>query len=103
MNETKFKLHTDCDYPCIHLEVYMNGELISDTEIDIYSQLKYLDNSMIDEYNSLLYSKFMIKCDELKEYYNNSIIFRDKLRELEMLQNRKRILDAALNERDNNV
>ena len=103
MNETKFKLHTDCDYPCIHLEVYINGEIISDTEIDMYSQLKYLDNSMIDEYNSLLNSNFIIKCDELKEYYSDSRTFRDKLRDLEMLQNRKRILDAALNERDNNV
>jgi len=103
MNETKFILHTDCDYPCIHLEVYINNELISNEEIDIYSQVKYLDSSIIDDYNSLLNNKFMLKCDELKECFNNSRTFRDKITQLEILQNRKRILDSALNERDNNV
>jgi len=103
MNETKFVLHTDCDYPCIHLEVYLDNELVSNTEIDIVSQLKYLDTTMINDYNSLLNISFNSKCEEIKESFGNSLIFRDKTRELEYVQNKKRVLDLAIQERDNNV
>ena len=58
MNENKFVLHQDCEYPCIHLEVYINNELISDSEIDIISQLKYIDNQLLEDYNNLLNISF---------------------------------------------
>ena len=102
MNETKFKLHTDCDYPCIHLEVYLDGELISNSEVDIESQINYIDNNIINEYNSLLDISISNKCNEFKNMYN-SPFYRNKIREIEILFNKKNMLEKALNERDNNV
>ena len=103
MDQTKFVLHSDYEYPSIYLEVYINNELVSNTEIDTYSQIKYLDNTMIDEYNNLLNSNFILKCNELKKCINDTKMFIDKIKNLEILQNKKRELDLALNERDANV
>ena len=103
MNETKFKLHTDCDFPCIHLEVYINDELISDTEADIVSQINFIDSAIINNYNNELNKSFNNICEETKTYFGNSIGLLEQIKKLEIVQRKKTILNFSLNERDNNV
>lgn len=103
MDETKFNLHLDCELPCIHIEVYKNGELVIDTEADLKSQIIFIDKSIVDNYNSELINIFNNTCDELKNYIGTNISILEILNKIQKINRKKFVLDSLITERNANV
>jgi hypothetical protein len=102
MNESKFVLSSDIVPACIKLQIYIDGQLVSDSDIDS-SQIKFVDQATLDQYSSILSEQILTKFNEFKKSINNIDLCNSIIKQIHMIQDKRITLDIALKERDANV